>query len=219
MAYCRTDLVQVEMVTYNAQQDLFCICSFSFKWQTSGTTKWDYKCNSLSVTPYPPGSHSIVRFLLELILAAMILVNIYMEFREFAVACMHFKALEYLTDPFNAVDWLHFVFLLLTVGYWGRFWHLSQSFQIPESFSILHDVNTDVRPFLTDAAQEYAFLVFVDTLVAISEAHATYTTFSGVCVLLFVSRILKSLDFQERMGLVTKTIEVSGVVQRTRNLC
>ncbi len=101
------------------------------------------------------------------------------------------------------------MFLILTVAYWGHFWSLTQSFDIPESFSILHDVNTDVRPLLTDAKEEYAFLKFVETLVTISEAYGMYNIYSGICVLLFVSRILKSLDFQERMGLVTKTIQVS----------
>ncbi len=44
--------------------------------------------------------------------------------------------------------------------------------------------------------------------VRASHTHINTTMCAGVCVLLFVSRILKSLDFQERMGLVTKTIEV-----------
>jgi hypothetical protein len=38
-----TDTIDVEMVVYNAQQELFCICSFSFVWQTAGTIKWDYR--------------------------------------------------------------------------------------------------------------------------------------------------------------------------------
>jgi hypothetical protein len=94
------------------------------------------------------------------------------------------------------------------MAYWGYFWQLTTQFHMPTTLKILHDVKTDVRPFLTNAKDELVFLQFVDRLTDISDALAAYSTYAGVCVLLFVSRILKSLDFQERMGLVTKTIEV-----------
>ena len=127
---------------------------------------------------------------------------------ELAVSIRQSRALIYVTDAFNVLDWLHFVFLILTMGYWGYFWQLTSQFQIPPSFQILHDVTTDVRPFLVNAEEEFSFLQFVDRLHDVSDALATYSTYAGVCVLLFISRILKALDFQERMGLVTKTIEV-----------
>jgi hypothetical protein len=208
LGFGRTEVVQVEMVAYNAEQDLFCICTFSFSWQTSGTVKWDYKFNSVNVNPYPQGSQTTARYVLEIILLVMMLANIFMEFQEFIGLCMQFRALEYLTDVFNMIDVWHFSFLILTVAYWARFWQLASGFSIPESFPILHDVSAGTRPFLTNAQQEYEFLVFVDKLVSISDAFAAYTIYSGICVLLFVFRVLKSFDFQERMGLVTRTIEV-----------
>jgi hypothetical protein len=167
-----------------------------------------YRFNSVSINPYAQDAQGTVRFVLEIIVLAMILVNICMELFEFAQACMEFRALEYVVDLFNFIDWLHFIFLILTVSHWGYFWQLSSQFDIPESFSILHDVTTEARPFLTDAEQEHAFLVFLDRLGAISDVFAMYAIYSGISVLLFVLRILKSLDFQERMGLVTRTIEV-----------
>ncbi len=42
----KTRTINVDLVTYNAQEDLFCLCAFSFEWQTSGRIKWDYKFNS-----------------------------------------------------------------------------------------------------------------------------------------------------------------------------
>jgi hypothetical protein len=113
-----------------------------------------------------------------------------------------------MTYIYTYTDWVHFVFLILTIAYWGYFWQIASSFTIPESFQILNNPRTDVRPFLTNADQEFKFLEFMDKLASISDAVATYSVYAGVCVLLFVCRILKALDFQERMGLVTKTIEV-----------
>jgi hypothetical protein len=134
--------------------------------------------------------------------------NILLEFYEFIHACISFQALAYITDVFNIIDIIHFVFLILTVAYWGYFWQIAKEFNIRPKFEILYDVTTDARPFLTNADQEYEFLTFIDKLIGISDALASYTVYAGICVLLFVCRILKSLDFQERMGLVTKTIEV-----------
>jgi hypothetical protein len=51
---------------------------------------------------------------------------------------------------------------------------------------ILHDVTTDVRPFLTNAADELTFLEFVDKLSAISDALAMYSTYAGVCVCIYI---------------------------------
>jgi hypothetical protein len=41
-----TDSMRVDLVTYNAQEELFCLNSFFFDWQTSGTITWDYKVNT-----------------------------------------------------------------------------------------------------------------------------------------------------------------------------
>jgi hypothetical protein len=41
----RTNNIHVDIVSYNAQEDLFCIGKFTFEWQTSGTVIWDYKLN------------------------------------------------------------------------------------------------------------------------------------------------------------------------------
>jgi hypothetical protein len=41
-----TETMQVDLVTYNAQLELFCLCTFYFSWDTAGTTLWDYKFNT-----------------------------------------------------------------------------------------------------------------------------------------------------------------------------
>jgi hypothetical protein len=149
----------------------------------------------------------------------MVATNMIIECNEFLRACFAFSALEYITDPFNIVDTVHFVFLILTIAYWLHFWRSAATLNIPPSFRILNDVNTDVRPFLTNADQEFKFLQFMDRLHAVSDALALYSVYAGVCVLLFVCRILKSLDFQERMGLVTKTIQVASFLTSRTCMC
>jgi hypothetical protein len=41
-----TDTMQVDLVTYNAQLEIFCLCTFYFNWDTAGTIYWDYKFNT-----------------------------------------------------------------------------------------------------------------------------------------------------------------------------
>ena len=83
---------------------------------------------------------------------------------------------------------------------------LCQKFTMPKDFRVLLDPTSKVRPFLTDSKQELVYLDFFDSLVELSDTLSLYSTFAGICVMLFTFRLLKALDFQERMGLVTKTL-------------
>ncbi len=58
---------------------------------------------SVDINVYRRGVESGVRLALEIIVIFMLLVNMVVELGEFIDACMKFKALEYLTDPFNFI--------------------------------------------------------------------------------------------------------------------
>ena len=66
------------------------------------------------------------------------------------------------------------------------------------------------RMFRTNAVHEFRFLTFLNEMEDISSTFELYTVWSGVALLMFLFRVLKSLDFQERMGLVTRTINAAA---------
>ncbi len=57
----------------------------------------------MDVNPYRAAAGGTGRFVLEIIVILMTCINIVVEFGEFIVMCVHFRALEYITDPFNLV--------------------------------------------------------------------------------------------------------------------
>lgn len=64
---------------------------------------------------------------------------------------------------------------------------------------MLADPGAKARLFVTDAENEKIFLEFVHEIQSASDALAQYVAVSSICVLLFVIRVLKNLDFQPRM--------------------
>jgi hypothetical protein len=56
----------------------------------------------MDVNPYR-GQAGTGRFVLEIIVILMTLLNIVVEFSEFIYMCFKFSALQYLTDPFNLI--------------------------------------------------------------------------------------------------------------------
>jgi len=65
------------------------------------------------------------------------------------------------------------------------------------------------RFFRTDVVQEYNFMSFMSRLYALEMLNRYFTLISGMGLVLFIFRILKSLNFQERMGLVTRTLAIA----------
>jgi hypothetical protein len=57
----------------------------------------------MDVNPYRASAGGTGRFVLEIIVIIMTFVNIVVEFGEFILMCLQFRALEYITDPFNLV--------------------------------------------------------------------------------------------------------------------
>jgi hypothetical protein len=74
---------------------------------------------------------------------------------------------------------------------------------------VVETVGAAARIFQTESDIELEFLQFQDRIRSLIAGMDTYSTFSGISVILFVFRILKGLNFQERMGLVTRTLEAA----------
>ena len=200
-----TDSVKVEIITYNSEKDVFAKVKFTFDWETSGRIMWDYELNAFQITLYE-GSLGRFRMALEIILIIFFVVNVGLEVWDMIDIALTQRLLDYFTDPFNLLDWIHFTFMGLAIGYRFRYIDLARQIQIKSSYNILLNPTSNMRPFLTNSKEELSFLQFQDQVDYLSTTLTTYTTFAGIASILFVFRQLKSLDFQEHMGLVTRTL-------------
>ncbi len=85
------------------------------------------------------------------------------------------------------------------------------TFTMEPSYYILARTDSKARIFQTVPEVEFKFLDLIERTQSLSDALANYSTFAGIAAVLFVFRILKVLDFQARMGIITRTVSVAFV--------
>jgi hypothetical protein len=213
--------VTVTFVTYNTPFDIFCSCEVIFRWAEGGKISWDYHISSLAIREI-----SLVTHVLSLVIAACLIFNTCLEGQEVYWSCRKFNMMQYLTDFFNWIDWCHIILMWFTVWSYYRQWKLVDDFEMQSHYPILfygpqyadataNNATSVTKPaqarmFRTKPESEYAFLIFLDTIKEIDKTNKEYRTFSGIALVIFLFRVLKSLDFQERMGLVTRTLNAAA---------
>ena len=85
------------------------------------------------------------------------------------------------------------------------------SLNLKSTYPILNDVEAQARVFATNAKGEYELLDFTEKMRKLAEMKNTYTAINCLSILFFVIRILKILDFQPRMSLITRTLRVASI--------
>ena len=71
---------------------------------------------------------------------------------------------------------------------------------------MLADPYSGARMFTVDTAKEEMFLQFSEQISNLALYMRLYNACAGTTIILFVFRILKALDFQPIMGIVTRTL-------------
>eukprot|EP00960_Hanusia_phi_P072158 767716-Hanusia_phi.AAC.1 len=228
----QTQELHVEMVTFNAVKNVFLYLDISFSWETSGKIPWNYNIKTISFDRilYP----SAVQVFLMVLVILFLVINCALEIMDILVQARKFALHEYFADLFNWVDLLHFAFMWGTIVTWAVHREEVLGLTLQPNYPILfygpkYDNSTKTRRelrfgrrtfeaplsatkpatarmFRTDNQAEFDFLSLIHTMQRISSTMQVFSFFAGVSVVLFVLRMLKSLDFQERMGMVTRTI-------------
>ncbi|EKX32347.1 hypothetical protein GUITHDRAFT_121488 [Guillardia theta CCMP2712] len=229
----QTKQVSVELMTYNAVRNILSYCQVTFTWDVGGKIPWEYKITTVGVDKIKHPSTWQLLLMLAILLA--LVINMGMEVTDILHHLRKFSASSYFTDPFNLIDWLHFAFLVGSVVSWLLLHSKARAFSLKVGYPILFygpeygssrrvssassqelpgDFESPIavtsfakaRRLRTNNQAEYDFLLLLDSVKAMASAEDMYAFFAGMSIVLFVFRMLKSLDFQERMGMVTRTI-------------
>ena len=229
----QTKQVSVELMTYNAVRNILSYCQVTFTWDVGGKIPWEYKITTVGVDKIKHPSTWQLLLMLAILLA--LVINVGMEVTDILHHLRKFSASSYFTDPFNLIDWLHVAFLVGSVVSWLLLHSKARGFILKPDYPILFygpeygssrrvssassqelpgDFESPIavtnfakaRRLRTNNQAEYDFLLLLDSVKVMASAENTYAFFAGMSISLFVFRMLKSLDFQERMGMVTRTI-------------
>jgi len=200
-----TSSVNVDFVTFNTNLNLFANVGFQFTWDIGGGIGWDFSLQTVFVDIYT-GSRGQAQLALEIISFTFLAVNCFLEFRDIVIAIRVMKPFQYFQNPVNVLDWFHLIMMWVGWILWALYYQKTRDFSMYTEYPVLQDPTASARFFATNSTGEMEFLKFQDDIQSASDALAQYTAISSVCVLLFIMRVLKSFDFQPRMGLVTKTL-------------
>ena len=205
-----TEAIKVAFVSFNIDNNMFCLVEIDFEWSKGGGIDFDW---SMTTVPGPPlyrsggvGSTHPLQFPLEVVCIVFLAINCLLEFWDIVVSFRVMKAHLYFLDPWNWIDLTHFVVMWAGWVTWVNYTEQGNAWEMKSSYPGVNDPFAGTRYFQTNSTHEHEFLEFLDNVSSISASLRYYNQLVGMSVLLFVVRIIKNLDFQERMGLVSRTI-------------
>jgi hypothetical protein len=125
----KTDTVEVEIITYNPDFNIFGILTIQFNWDLGGGILWSAQYNTAQLSPYT-GVKGQLTLLLEVIFGVMLLVDILRESRDIYLAILKEELIfGYVCKFWNWIDWSHYGLLGTGLGMWTG--SISSSFNPP----------------------------------------------------------------------------------------
>ena len=196
------------MVTYNADAVVFAYFSFNFEVLSTGDLNWDYSLRTIDANVNTQRLLVFMETLAILCLAA----NMIVKTKKIVDAVREFRIIEYVLYPANWLDWVGFIFQLRAWTAWLQFQAGLADIKLENdgNFFVLAKPNTKIRPFSTNATEELRFLQFVDAIRILTDQQIDYSSCQGIVVILYTFKVIKSLDFQAGIGLITRTLSTAG---------
>ena len=206
-----TEWIEVEIVTYNADFNLFGILTLQFVWNLGGSILWSYQYNNALLSPYE-GMKGTLSLCFDAAFGLMLLVDMLRAARDIYITFLRDDlCYGYISRFWNWVEWLHFSLLICGFAYWTSYNQFVDSIEFKAEYPVLKDLTAQARLFETDPDSEFNLLDFTIKMRKLSELKNFWTALSCVNTLLFVLRFLKVLDFQPRMSLITQTLRLASV--------
>jgi len=205
-----TESVKVAFVTFNIDSNVFCHLEFAFAWEQGGAITWESTMRTVSGPPVyrwgGVGSTSPLQQPLEVLAMIFLAVNCILEFKDMVTSFRIMRPQSYFLNAWNWIDNVHFWIMWAGWGLWVTYGDMAWKFEMKDSYPGVNDPFAGMRYFQTNATQEIEFLDFMDDVSALGNIVRSYNELVGMSIILFVVRVIKNLDFQEQLGLISRTI-------------
>lgn len=203
-----TDKVDVTFLLYNPYYGHFTLVTTEFEFQPGGTITMAYAVSNFNGTPYQTKG-DFARFFFELIFLALIIAQLVHELMDCYENTFHGEGFyEYISDPWQLLDWASIILFLTCFYLWFLVYTpLVMDFQPPMRFNVYTQLAPPCNFINNVDFKHYNELVsmFADAST-VADTMKTYMQLHGFCLIIVLLRLMKLLDFQPRLGLVTKTI-------------
>eukprot|EP00271_Cylindrocystis_brebissonii_P004620 TRINITY_DN163_c0_g1_i3.p1 TRINITY_DN163_c0_g1~~TRINITY_DN163_c0_g1_i3.p1 ORF type:complete len:1325 (-),score=113.59 TRINITY_DN163_c0_g1_i3:2581-6555(-) len=205
----QTTSSNVELITYNVIEKYFTFTKVELTFQTGGKVAAACSVNTVKVGLYRQ-ARDWIRFALEILFGAALLWTIFKEIVQFLKS----EKLAYFQDIWSYMDVISDAIMAAGVGMW--IYHVvgqANDFQAHVKYNIYRTLPGDFFQLLTPADGDYkstselgeALKVFknVDDMISLNKI---YFSLQGINCFLMVLRVLKFMNFQPRMGVITRTL-------------
>jgi len=207
----KTEKVTAQIVVYNAELGYFGNVMVFFAFTEGGKIEVSYSVNTIKVELYET-TNDWIRFTMEILLSIGAIHSVYAEVMDLVESKRtRGSYLAYFSSVWNYIDIASIAIHVGTIFMWFTFgWKLAADF----SPSLHYDIykNLEASAFITNlkvpnqmAEMGSLFLEMKDLVTYLQ----LYMTLSGINIILMLARILKLMDFQPRLGVITHTLALA----------
>lgn len=209
----QTDEVSAQIVVYNAELGYFGNTMVYFKYIDGGKIEVKYENQTIKVQYYE-NWQDMIRFAMEIALAVGAIYSVYDEFVDFVMTRKkndgNWRA--YFESVWNYIDVASITIHLGVTVMWIIFSRVGCPRFDPSIHYKIYK-NIDASAFQTKLFHDHEFTslgnMFTD-MYALVTFLQSYMAVSGINIILLMLRILKLMDFQPRLGVITHTLGLAA---------
>ncbi|CAI6002019.1 unnamed protein product [Closterium sp. NIES-65] len=205
-----TKSIEFALITYNADVNMFVLSKIHIEVDVGGKLGYSYRLVPIPVEPYSSAS-SYAQMVLEIIYVVCVAYNLLEEVNEMFQTYRHSGSFLHHFRQFG--NWIDL--LSLSIQVWGIVvWiimvqQLSPLSDISVRYNVYTSLDDTTSQFwavnTTNGGFERAMQVY-RTMDDSIQLRSFYFAIQGINVFLMVQRLLKLMDFQPRIGIITRTM-------------
>ncbi|CAI5517574.1 unnamed protein product, partial [Closterium sp. Naga37s-1] len=207
-----TRTVDVSFITFNGESLTFVLTTVNCKVTTGGSMAVTIKSQPAAMAMYDASADNIARLVLEMVYLVGLLWNVCGELQEMADrAAIDGSWLSYFGLVWNWVDMLSLTLQVAAVVIWVVLWRYVESFDMQPRYDIYHSLLEMPRYWAVpnpptgfiSATQAFADLRNIINL------RGVYFSLQGINLFFMMIRLLKVMDFQPYLGVITRSLALA----------
>ena len=209
----KTKSVQTQLVTYNAEIRYFGSMMVDFSFNPAGSITVTKDVSAVRVEIYS-SYRDVVRGVFEGLLTFAVVASFMFEMSDLIRAKKtHGTYFAYFESGWNYIDLTSIGITLSAICYWWTFVNvIIRNLNVEPRYDVYQDLEAPAN--LLEFSQGGAGLVQAMDEIGDVSASARYLSFyitlMSINIVLYVARILKFMNFQPRIGLVTRTLAIAA---------
>ena len=113
---------------------------------------------------------------------------------------------NYFKSVWNYIDLANLVLFIVSASYWAEFVRHLSIYSPQKRWGVLENLNGEANFMKLNNEDAREYITFLEDTQELVDLRSKQSIINGVALLLLVLRLLKNLDFQPRLGLVTRTL-------------